>query len=333
MNEILCRTFYGNEALKERFYNLVRNNTLPHSLILNGIPGIGKMSFALLACRMLAAGVHSFEALDFESTIQRQFTQGALYSHCTLDVPEDKRTITLEDIAPAQRFLQTKVGDTSWKTLVINRAHHLNHFAQNALLKAIEEPSPRTLIILVTEQLDNILPTIRSRSQTLTFNPLSDESLKAFLGASGRTHTSEEQAFYSAFAHNAPGAISWLREHDVLALYKTLLNQWTGFLKSGDVAVFNTVLELDALMKRQIIKLIAHAVMQYSVWHGNQEVPSLPEEAAFFAAIKVYVPIEDVPTFWAYYADHYATYQRQEIDEDSLITRTLINFKNEKAND
>src|SRR5690606_4725320 len=75
-----------------------------------------------------------------------------------------------EIVKPAAHKSQEGGG----KVFLIEEAHTLNTAAQNALLKTLEEPAGRTLIILLTEQHEHLLPTIRSRCQTYRFGLLGE---------------------------------------------------------------------------------------------------------------------------------------------------------------
>lgn len=78
--------------------------------------------------------------------------------------------ITLEDLDPAFHFLQTTPTFPTYKVCVILNAQRMNRFCQNKLLKVLEEPPSKTLIILVTSSFYQLIPTIRSRLKTISFS-------------------------------------------------------------------------------------------------------------------------------------------------------------------
>ncbi|MEM0914276.1 MAG: hypothetical protein AAGK09_06650 [Planctomycetota bacterium] len=67
------------------------------------------------------------------------------------------------------------------KVFVIDEAELLDGYAQNVLLKTLEEPPPNTTLILVTAREDRLLPTIRSRCQRVPFSPLPDDVVTQWL--------------------------------------------------------------------------------------------------------------------------------------------------------
>lgn len=88
------------------------------------------------------------------------------------------------------RKLSLKSYEADYKVLIIWLAEKMNTQAANALLKLIEEPPAKTLFLLISENTDQIIPTILSRTQMIRVGPLSQEAIKA--GLSERYHDSAE---------------------------------------------------------------------------------------------------------------------------------------------
>lgn len=83
---------------------------------------------------------------------------------------ESDGEITLEELDPAFHFLQTTPTFPTYKVCVILDADRMNRFCQNKLLKVLEEPPRKTLIILVTPSFYRLIPTIRSRLKIISFS-------------------------------------------------------------------------------------------------------------------------------------------------------------------
>lgn len=77
--------------------------------------------------------------------------------------------IKIESIREMQRWLSIPPLETSKKIVIIDQAHHLNNACSNALLKTLEEPPSYALLILTTNSVSRILPTIRSRLFCIQF--------------------------------------------------------------------------------------------------------------------------------------------------------------------
>lgn len=89
--------------------------------------------------------------------------------------------IKIDDIRQLSKFTQNHSLMSAHQCIIINHADQMNIKAANALLKTLEEPSGNTIIILVTSQIDRLLPTIKSRCQKIAFSPLDQQEMSGFL--------------------------------------------------------------------------------------------------------------------------------------------------------
>ncbi|MSR44284.1 MAG: AAA family ATPase [Phycisphaerales bacterium] len=94
----------------------------------------------------------------------------------------------------------------AWKVFIIDEAERLETDGQNVLLKTLEEPPPWTTIILVTNNLDRLLPTVRSRCRSLAFYPLSSELMRQWMDKNLGEVTGTARDFVQMYAAGAPGA-------------------------------------------------------------------------------------------------------------------------------
>ncbi len=92
------------------------------------------------------------------------------------------------------------------KAFIIDEAERLDSDGQNVLLKTLEEPPPGTTIILVTSSLDRLLPTVRSRCQSVGFFPLTDVLMEEWINANLGEVTGATRAFVQMYAAGSPGA-------------------------------------------------------------------------------------------------------------------------------
>ncbi len=166
----------------------IASNTLPHALLFAGPVGVGKSTTARAmgqvflcekpdvasaracgrceACRLYHAGTHP----DFH-VITRDLIRYHDKTGKSKGIDLSINVLRPELIEPANRKAAMNVG----KVFIVEEAETMNLAAQNAILKTLEEPAGRTVIVLVTPAPDALLPTIRSRCQTIRFRPLSDE--------------------------------------------------------------------------------------------------------------------------------------------------------------
>jgi len=165
----------------------LRRGRLAHALLLAGPEGVGKelaaraLAARLLchqppddepepcgaceSCRLLASGNHP----DFH-LIHR----GLHRQHPDRTIRESKGLSLVVDVV--RHFLiepaQTSPSLGRRRVFVVRDAERLNEAAQNALLKTLEEPPPSVTLVLVTASAGRLLPTIRSRCQLISFDPL-----------------------------------------------------------------------------------------------------------------------------------------------------------------
>lgn len=176
------------------------------SLILVGPTGSGKASLA----RSIAEQVIGLESGQIDS-----------YPYVLLLAPEDGKSIGIEAARSLEQFLSLKVpGNKDFdRAVIVDEAHKLTIEAQNALLKTLEEPPKGTIIILNTTHEQALLPTIRSRAQSITIGRPDSADLKAHFTSLG----TDFEKFYS-LSGGLPGLISDLStdsEHPLLVASDT----------------------------------------------------------------------------------------------------------------
>ncbi|CAO5682916.1 MAG: hypothetical protein HEEMFOPI_00811 [Holosporales bacterium] len=152
------------------FKNLEQTEKLSPCWILKGEKSIGKADFAKrLAKEILFSNDRQRHGVS-DIIVQKQLEQG-IYPNflCVtpplLDDGTRSREINAETAKMVKRFLQKKSAIIGWRVVLIDSLDEMNRFAANSLLKILEEPPKKTLILMVCHQLGGIFPTIRSRSQ------------------------------------------------------------------------------------------------------------------------------------------------------------------------
>ena len=174
---------------------LSRREKLPHALLLYGRQGIGKVVFArAIAQSLLCESPHQSVACgtcaacgwftqgnhpDFRELMPEALSADDADPDAILD-PEAKekkksKEIKVEQIRDIADFMTLSTHRDGYRVLLIHPAETLNANAANSLLKTLEEPPPRTLILLVTDQIGRLLATIKSRCQRVML-PAPDEA-------------------------------------------------------------------------------------------------------------------------------------------------------------
>jgi DNA polymerase-3 subunit delta' len=159
-----------------------------------GPEGIGKATLAYRFARIVLAESGN-EAIAADHPVFRKI---AALSHPNLLVirrsfnEKTKRYsqwIGVDEVRRLRAFLSHSAGEGAWRVVVVDRADELNQNAANALLKALEEPPPKTLFLLISSAEGRLPVTIRSRTRILRLAPLDEgdlqEAVRAALARDG----------------------------------------------------------------------------------------------------------------------------------------------------
>ena len=190
-------TIIGNDEVKESLRHLLVSGRMPGSLLFTGEEGIGKKLFALeLAKTMNCRTRVGVEACDECSACKR--ISRSTFPPFGKDDDDKARLIWSEhaDVAmarpykniirvPVMRELEREANfrpfEGAARVFIVEDADNMNDQASNALLKTLEEPPPTSHLILTTSNPTALLPTIRSRCQTIRFAPIPREAIETFL--------------------------------------------------------------------------------------------------------------------------------------------------------
>lgn len=152
----------GNKHISLFFEKAIQTDTLSHAYLFSGIRGVGKFTLA----SKIAARLLNSDKLEAHSDI--------------LFVDSKNGSISIDTIRSVKKFFSlTPAG--SYKIAIVDNVHQLTREASNAFLKVLEEPQGRSLIILITDLPETLLPTIISRTVHLKFKPIRSDELKNFI--------------------------------------------------------------------------------------------------------------------------------------------------------
>jgi DNA polymerase-3 subunit delta' len=178
---------YGHEEALREFTEAFASGRLHHAWLLVGPEGIGKATLAYRMARIVLGAED--DAGDAEHPV---FRKVAALSHPNLLVirraynDKTKRyaqMIGVDEVRRLRAFLGHSAGEAGWRVVIVDRADEMNQNAANALLKALEEPPPHTLFLLIAGAEGRLPVTIRSRTRTLRVSGLAEEDLEAAVRA------------------------------------------------------------------------------------------------------------------------------------------------------
>lgn len=167
----------GHERARDFLRNAVENERLAHALFFAGSGGIGKHRLAAafvawLQCRARTTTAAGSDACG-ECDSCRQVSAGSHPDVQFVALAPGKKEIGVDRMRELKRFVSLRPVKGGTKVAVVDDAQALTIAAQNALLKTLEEPPPNSLLILVADNADALLTTVRSRCQRVPLIPLS----------------------------------------------------------------------------------------------------------------------------------------------------------------
>ena len=159
------------ESLWQGLMQRKEEGNLPHALLFNGPAGLGKQQLAVgLAQSILCENPGDDGNACGHCRSCQLFKAGNHPDYIVIEPEEGKKSIAVDQIRQLDSFQSLKAHYGMGKVILIVPADVMNANAANALLKTLEEPSPGTVLILSTDRPMVLLPTIRSRCQSITFH-------------------------------------------------------------------------------------------------------------------------------------------------------------------
>lgn len=298
----------GHAAAEKAFLNALEAGRMPHAWLITGPKGVGKATLAFRMARALlaapaeapaAAGGLFGDAPTPEATLDMEpshpvFRRLAELAHSDVrllrrslnDKGKLRSEIVIEDVRAAIDFLRLTPAEGAWRVLIVDAADDLNRNAANALLKILEEPRPRTVLILVSHAPGRLLATIRSRCRRLTLAPLPEDVMAAEIKARAPDLGDADLHLVATLAEGSLGHALTLIETDALALFREiagLLVQWP----RADTAALHKLAdrlggrgaEREFEQGAELLEWIGARFLRNAALGGNAEPERFPGEA------------------------------------------------------
>ena len=191
MREYLSRVA-GNEALRARLGDEIARGAVSHAYILEGPCGSGKHTLArevamALSCEKRTDGAYPLPCGICPTC--RKIREGKSPDVITVSREEGKATMGVDVVRALRADVPVLPNDLEHKIYVIEDAHTMTTQAQNALLLTLEEPPPFVMFLLLTERVDALLETIRSRAPVLRMQPIGEAQMREYLCDPARGET------------------------------------------------------------------------------------------------------------------------------------------------
>ena len=235
----------GQESIKKHLQTAIKTGNLSHAYIINGEYGSGRQTIA----SALAKTIQCQSKTDDTDAcgVCTSCKQAESHNHPDIKyITHDKTSISVNDIREQlNNDISIKPYSSEYKIYIIPDANKMTEQAQNALLKTIEEPPVYAIIILLTENCDSLLPTIRSRCVTLTMNPIEKDKICTYLENKFQLEPEQAQIAANYCQGNIGKAIRFASSSDFIEMKNQVLKLLKN-LDSMDIAsIIDTIIEFS----------------------------------------------------------------------------------------
>ena len=229
----------GHDAAERALLDASRLGRMHHAWLITGPEGIGKATLAWRFARRLLAGMDGPQdtigenaaserptslALDPTHPVFRRVAAGAHADVMVVERTYDekakrmRRQLAIDDVRRINGFMALTPAEGGWRVAIVDGAEDLNLNSANALLKVLEEPPPRAVLLLVCAAPGRLLPTIRSRCRALRLSPLDDAVMATLLAQYLPERGQEDHDRLLTLAEGSIGRALALAEDDGIAV-------------------------------------------------------------------------------------------------------------------
>ena len=193
-------------------------NRISHAYLFSGEEKLGKKKIAMEFIKLLGCEIKNNQHPDF------------------LLVEPESGKIQISQVRELIRKLSLKPYSAPFKSAIIDKAHLMTTDSQNCFLKMLEEPKGNTVLILLSENPDILLPTILSRVETIKFHPVSESKIENYLTKNLSIPIAKAKEI-SAISMGRPGrAIEFALHPEKLEDYRRKINDLAELILKSDLS-------------------------------------------------------------------------------------------------
>ena len=159
----------------------IQSDQFPHSLLLTGSEGVGKHTFAIALANRLLCNQRTGQYICHQCKSCQLLKAGTHPDLMTVQPESSGKPIKIDQIRKVNEFVRKTAQQGGGRVVVISPSEAMNTYASNALLKSLEEPGSNTYFILVSARSGDMLSTIRSRCQIVSFTIPDKEHARTWL--------------------------------------------------------------------------------------------------------------------------------------------------------
>jgi DNA polymerase-3 subunit delta' len=343
----------GQAALKEQLIREINSEKISHAKLFAGKNGHGSLAMALAyskyllcdnkqetdscgschSCKQMSDFVHPDVHFVFPVVLLNHPLSSAYLTEWRkqlktnpyfdlldwtniIDTKERKPVIGTQESVDIHKKLSLMSYQGNYKVMIIWCADEMNPTCSNKLLKILEEPPPKTLIILVTEQPQKLLPTIQSRTQVIIIPRISQEDLSTYLCKENSIEERIAQTIAGFSDGNFIRALELIQDDESNITYRDqFMSLMRCTFKKDVIAMLDWAEDIAAVSKERqklFILYSLHMLRQSLVknYIGMNTLQVSTEEAAFIDKFSPYISGNNISEFLSCFDEAYYRIER-----------------------
>jgi DNA polymerase III subunit gamma/tau len=238
----------GQDHVTDTLKNAIKNNRVAHAYIFSGARGVGKTTAARILAKALNCVNGPTPTPCGECDACKEIAAGTSLDVIEIDAASNRG---IDQIRELREMVRYAPASSRAKVVILDEAHMLTNDASNALLKTLEEPPERVIFVMATTEPENLVDTIRSRSQHFHFRALTFNEITGRLKyISGQEKLKIDHGALSVIARMAEGSM-----RDALSLLEQARAYCGDNIHDKDVRELLGVVPDDAL--QELVEAIA----------------------------------------------------------------------------
>ena len=328
---------FGHAEAAQELASAARSGRLHHAWIIAGPKGVGKSTLAWRFARALLA--HGADrcpddlAVPEDHPVQRQVAALAhndlILIRRTWDTDRKRFRVELpvEEVRRLHGFFSRHSSEGGARIAIVDAADDMSRSAQNALLKVLEEPPAKALLLLISHAPGSLLPTTRSRCRMLTLRKLDAVAMNSALGALAPKIGGGERELLSALADGAPGRALELAESDALSMYRDVCDLLLGLPRLNGAKLFGfaeKVARAPAERGLSLFVSLLSALEERVVRGAHAALPPVPGEEKLLRHLGAAVPLQRWSVLWETLKADALRADDLNLDKKQLVLNTFF---------